>query len=60
MARPSDIFGRTIRRHNLITNPLAAEGGFIAVPKGPGLGVELDRDALDRHTVRRFTVEMAG
>jgi muconate cycloisomerase len=60
MARPSDIFGRTIRRHNLITNPLAAEGGFIAVPNGSGLGVELDRDALDRHTVRRFTVEMAG
>jgi muconate cycloisomerase len=60
MSRPSDIFGRTIRRHNLITNPLAAENGSIAVPQGPGLGVTLDRDALDRHTIRQFSIELGS
>lgn len=53
MTRPSDILGRTIRQHNLITNPMIAKGGSIAVPDGPGLGVELDRDALDRYAVRQ-------
>jgi muconate cycloisomerase len=58
MERPSDIFGRTIRRHNLITNPLTAENGSMAAPDQPGLGVELDRDALDQYTVRRFRVDV--
>jgi muconate cycloisomerase len=57
MTRPSDLFGRTIREHNLITDPLQPVEGFIAVPTGPGLGVELDRDALDRYTTRRFSFE---
>jgi glucarate dehydratase len=30
----------------LTTSPLQIEGGRIAVPTGPGLGIELDRDAL--------------
>jgi len=57
MSRPSDIFGRTIREHNLITNPLIARNGFIDVPQGPGLGVELDRDALDRYTLRKISID---
>jgi muconate cycloisomerase len=56
MARPSDILGRTIRQHNLITNPMKAEGGYMPVPTGHGLGVELDRDALERYTVRKTTL----
>jgi len=56
MSRPSDLFGRTIRRHNLITNPLTPDNGAMAVPGGAGLGVELDRDALENHTCRRFTL----
>lgn len=55
MSRPCDIFGRTIRSHNLITNPLQAHDGFIEVPQGPGLGVELDRSALDRYTARKIS-----
>jgi muconate cycloisomerase len=58
MSRPSDIFGRTIREHNLITNPLTAENGTLSVPIGAGLGVEIDRDALDRYTIRRFTFDL--
>lgn len=54
---PCDVFGRMIRRHNLITNPLAVIDGTIAVPSGNGLGVELDRDALDQYTVRKFMID---
>jgi muconate cycloisomerase len=58
MTRPSDLFGRTIREHNLITNAMIAQDGMTSVPGGAGLGVELDRDALDRYTRRRFSFEM--
>ncbi|QUN26137.1 glucarate dehydratase [Cupriavidus sp. KK10] len=33
---------------NLTRNPLQIEGGLVQVPKTPGLGVELDMDALAR------------
>ncbi|MGY2490639.1 glucarate dehydratase [Cupriavidus sp. CP313] len=33
---------------NLTRNPLKIEGGLVQVPKTPGLGVELDMDALAR------------
>lgn len=58
MSRPSDLFGRTIRQHNLITNPLQPHNGLMDVPAGPGLGVDLDRDALDKFTQRRFTIKL--
>ena len=35
-------------RDQLLTAPLAAVGGFIAVPTGPGLGITLDPDAVKR------------
>ena len=34
MTRPSDLFGRTIREHNLITDALSAENGAVRVPAG--------------------------
>ena len=45
---PSDIFGRLIREHDLLTKPLNLKPPFATIPTGPGLGVELDRDAI-RH-----------
>ena len=45
---PSDIFGRLIREHDLLTHPLRLEPPWATLPAGPGLGVELDRDAV-RH-----------
>ncbi len=59
MTRPSDIFGRALRQHNLITDALPVADGAVAVPQGPGLGVELDRTPLDRYTKRRFIVKLA-
>ena len=35
----------------LASSPVAVEDGFAAVPCGPGLGIELDEDAVARYTV---------
>jgi muconate cycloisomerase len=50
---PSDIFGRLIREHDLLTEPLALQPAFATVPRGPGLGVELDRDAIRHYQTDR-------
>jgi L-alanine-DL-glutamate epimerase-like enolase superfamily enzyme len=36
----------TILEHDLLAEPVAFVDGHVAVPTGPGLGIELDRDAL--------------
>jgi muconate cycloisomerase len=43
---PGDIFGRLIRQHDLLKQPLRIEPPFVHLPEGPGLGVELDEDAI--------------
>ena len=35
-------------RQAILARPLEHEGGVVRVPDGPGLGVEVDRDALLR------------
>jgi len=47
---PSDIFGRLIRQHDLLVHPLYFDQGWVSVPEGPGLGVELDQDALAHYS----------
>jgi L-alanine-DL-glutamate epimerase-like enolase superfamily enzyme len=34
--------------NNLLKTPLVCEDGFFALPDGPGLGIELDEEALDK------------
>ena len=48
---PADIFGRLVREHDLLQEPLVIRDGCVRVPSGPGLGVELDREALARYRV---------
>lgn len=43
---PSDIFGRLIREHDLLKTPLQITAPTAKLPSGPGLGIELDRDAI--------------
>jgi L-alanine-DL-glutamate epimerase-like enolase superfamily enzyme len=38
-------------RRDLITEPLCAVDGQVTVPRGPGLGIELDRAVVERHAV---------
>ena len=40
-----------LRQHSLITPPFQPVDGYIEVPKKPGLGVELDEDAVKRYRV---------
>ncbi len=45
----SDIFGELVREDDLIREPLEIKNGQIRVPQTPGLGVELDLDALEKY-----------
>lgn len=54
---PSDVFGRRIREHDLLREPLALAGDWVAVPAGPGLGVALDEAAVERYAIGKFTVD---
>ena len=46
---PSDIVGHLLREDDLIVEPIRMEDGCLVVPDAPGLGVELDREALERY-----------
>jgi len=48
---PSDILSHQ-RVHSLLAEPLVFEDSCAVVPDGPGLGVELDEDAVRRYEVR--------
>lgn len=48
---PCDIIGNVLREDDLIVEPIRIEQGAAIVPDGPGLGIELDREALDRYRV---------
>ncbi len=37
---------------DIVTAPLAPENGYLRVPTGPGLGIEIDEDKLNRLVVR--------
>jgi len=41
---------------DIVTEPAVLENGHVRVPNGPGLGVEVDRAALEEFTVRRERV----
>ncbi|MGW4646876.1 mandelate racemase/muconate lactonizing enzyme family protein [Kitasatospora sp. NPDC004289] len=41
-------------RENILLNPPKFTDGALVVPTGPGLGFELDEDAVDRYVVARF------
>jgi len=37
--------------NQFITSPLVCEGGYYQVPTGPGLGIEVDENVLQKYTV---------
>ncbi len=53
---PSDIFGRLIRSHDLLKEPLKFEPPYVLLPEGRGLGVELDEAACQAFAVQEFTI----
>ncbi|SFZ84606.1 D-galactarolactone cycloisomerase [Devosia enhydra] len=39
-------------RQAIVTRPIEAVAGVVAIPDGPGLGIEIDREALDHFRLR--------
>ena len=54
---PSDIFGRLIREHDLLQNPIEFEPPYALLPKGPGLGVEPDMQAIKHYMINSEVFE---
>ncbi|MBT5452444.1 MAG: mandelate racemase, partial [Gemmatimonadetes bacterium] len=46
----SDLCGNFVHEHSLLSEPLVKDG-YAIVPEGPGLGVELDEEAVARYTL---------
>jgi O-succinylbenzoate synthase len=55
-ALPGDISATARYFTEDITPPFVLQDGHISVPAGPGTGVEILRDVLDRLTVHRETL----
>jgi muconate cycloisomerase len=49
---PSDIIGHLLREDDLLVDPIRFDDGALVVPDSPGLGVQLDWEALQRYRVR--------
>jgi len=48
---PSDVAGHLYHAGDVVTHSLRVENGYLLPPTGPGLGVELDPERLDRFRV---------
>jgi O-succinylbenzoate synthase len=54
---PGDVSGSDkYYRQDLVEPPILADGGTLAVPDGPGLGVEPLEDRIRAHTLRSLTL----
>ena len=49
---PGDQAGPWLRESHLLTRDLEVENGLVLIPAGPGMGVEVDLDAVDRYCTR--------
>jgi D-galactarolactone cycloisomerase len=47
-------------RSGLLSSPLQLDGGWVTIPTGPGLGVEVDEPYLRRHAVETRIIDAAG
>ena len=52
---PSDIFGQMIRSHDLLQESLTFKPPYVELPKGLGLGVEPDEDAIRHYQINEKT-----
>ncbi len=48
---PSDVLGYLIRVDDLLSKSVTVKDGFATVPDEPGLGIELDEDAVKKYRV---------
>ena len=52
----SDLCGNFVHEHSLLAKPLVQDG-YAIVPEEPGLGIELDEEAVERYALRSYVVE---
>ncbi|KYH40483.1 MAG: hypothetical protein AYL33_005870 [Candidatus Bathyarchaeota archaeon B63] len=52
----SDIFGEFCRENDLLVEPIEIKNGLARVPDKPGLGVEIDDEALKRYRISKTRV----
>jgi L-alanine-DL-glutamate epimerase-like enolase superfamily enzyme len=52
-----DQVGPWLRQASLLKNSLRVENGAILLPEGPGLGIEVDRDQIENHTLEHFSLK---
>lgn len=50
---PGDIFGRMIREHDLLKQPLDIQPPYAYLPHGPGLGIDVDEEAIHFYLQRK-------
>ncbi|MFH1571766.1 MAG: enolase C-terminal domain-like protein [Gemmatimonadota bacterium] len=51
LSRPHDIVGLWAKEDDCVVEAFPVEDGTVAVPAGPGLGIRLDMDAVERYRV---------
>ena len=52
----TELFGQEMLEDDLIVNPLNYEGGIAKLPDGPGWGIELDENAMQRYSTNSTKV----
>jgi len=45
------LVGNIVREHNLLAEPINYQNGHIVVPEAPGLGVEVDENAIEHYRI---------
>ena len=50
---PSDLVGNFLHEDDLIVEPIRIKDGCIELSEKPGLGIELDEEAVEKYTVRK-------
>ncbi|NCU04840.1 MAG: mandelate racemase/muconate lactonizing enzyme family protein [Chitinophagaceae bacterium] len=51
---PADLFGELVRENDLINEPLLFENGAAKVPTGDGLGITLDKEAVQQYSTGKI------
>lgn len=54
---PGDQAGPWLRQASLLKTPLTIENGAIRLPPGPGLGIEVDPDQMDKYIQEQFSLK---
>ena len=54
---PSDIFGRLIRSHDMLKTPIQIYPPYAFLPSGPGLGIELDEESMEKHKTDEYKID---